>query len=126
VFHTLYDAHFPLNGMDLIDAYGADDDLSMAADNTSSYNGRRVSGTSVWSMHAYGLAIDINPLENPYIHGGIVSPAAGAVYVDRSNAVPGMIEPGDVVVQAFAAIGWEWGGNWKSCKDYQHFSSNGR
>ena len=126
VFHTLYDARFPIRRMNLVDVYGADDDRSMAADNTSAYNGRLVAGTSVWSMHAYGLAIDINPVENPYVHGGAVSPAAGEAFAVRSHLPPGAIKPGDIVVRAFAAIGWKWGGDWRSDKDYQHFSSNGR
>jgi hypothetical protein len=125
VFQTLYDARFPIRSVNLIEDYAASDERSMAADNTSAFNGRYVSGTTVWSMHAYGLAIDINPIENPWVHGDDVSPAAGRSYVDRSLNAPGMIHSWDVVVRAFASIGWEWGGNWKGSKDYQHFSSNG-
>ena len=126
VFQKLYDARFPIRSMNLIDDYAASDDRSMAADNTSAFNGRHVNGTTVWSMHAFGLAIDINPIENPWVHGDDVSPSAGRSYIDRSLNAPGMIHSWDVVVRAFASIGWEWGGNWKGSKDYQHFSSNGR
>jgi hypothetical protein len=122
---ALYVARFPIRRMRLVDAYGASDDRSMAADNTSAYNGRKVSGTTSWSMHAYGLAIDIDPLENPEVQNGKVYPPTGARYADRSLHAKGMIHPGDTVIRAFAAIGWKWGGDWHSLKDYQHFSSNG-
>lgn len=126
VFQKLYDARFPIRSMNLIDDYGASDERSMAADNTSAYNGRYVGGTTVWSMHAYGLAIDINPIENPWVSAGDVSPAAGRSFVNRSLNAPGMIHSWDVVVRAFTSIGWKWGGDWKGTKDYQHFSSNGK
>ncbi|MFH0915095.1 MAG: M15 family metallopeptidase [bacterium] len=126
VFRKLYDARFPIRSMDLIDDYAASDERSMAADNTSAYNGRYVSGTTVWSMHAYGSAIDINPIENPWVRGDDVRPAAGRSYIDRSLNPPGTIHSWDVVVRAFASIGWKWGGDWKGTKDYQHFSSNGK
>jgi len=125
-FEKLYDARFPIHHMNLVDAYGGDDERSMAADNTSAYNGRYVSGTSAWSMHAYGLAVDINTVENPWVDGTDVSPLAGRAYADRSLQAPGMIHAGDVVVRAFASIGWKWGGSWNGGKDYQHFSSNGK
>ena len=126
VFRALYEARFPIRSMNLIDAYGASDPLSMAADNTSAYNGRYRGDASVWSMHAYGLAIDINPIENPWVRADKVSPAAGRAYVDRSLSAPGVIRTGDVVVRAFGSIGWKWGGYWETSKDYQHFSSNGQ
>jgi hypothetical protein len=110
--------------MTLIDVYGADDDRSMAADNTSAYNGRKVMGSTVWSRHAYGLAIDIDPLENPELLDGKVYPPKGARFADRTLHAAGMIHRGGVVVRAFAAIGWEWGGDWHSLKDYQHFSQS--
>ncbi|MDQ1727814.1 MAG: hypothetical protein QOK14_1859, partial [Frankiaceae bacterium] len=78
-----------------------------------------------WSMHAYGLAIDINPVENPYIEGGRVIPPAGSAFVNRSRVRPGMALRGTTVVAAFATRGWKWGGTWSS-PDYQHFSTNGR
>jgi len=122
---TIYEARFPIRRMELVDAYGADDDRSMAADNTSAYNGRRVMDSTSWSQHAYGTAIDIDPLENPMIQDGKVYPPKGSRYVDRSLHAAGMIHRGGVVVRAFAAIGWEWGGDWYSPKDYQHFSQSG-
>jgi photosystem II stability/assembly factor-like uncharacterized protein len=126
VFRKLYESRFPIRGMNLIDDYAASDERSMAADNTSGYNGRYVGGTTVWSMHAYGLAIDINPIENPWVDGEDVSPAAGWSFVERSRNASGMIHSGDVVVRAFASIGWKWGGDWTGSKDYQHFSRNGK
>jgi hypothetical protein len=124
VFRKLYGARFPIRRLRLIEAYGGSDDASMAADNTSGFNCRRVSGTRQWSQHAYGLAIDINPVENPYVDGTRVRPSAGRAYLDRSRRRRGMVVAGDVVVRAFAAIGWRWGGHW-SPPDYQHFSATG-
>jgi D-alanyl-D-alanine carboxypeptidase len=127
VMRRLYRERFPLRRVRLIDRFDADDQRSMAADNTSAFNCRFVAGTSRWSMHAYGLAIDINPIENPYVAGGHVSPPAGRPFADRSREAKGMVHDGDEVVRAFAAIGWEWGGDWSGgVRDYQHFSVNGR
>jgi hypothetical protein len=128
VFARLAEARFPIERIELVDVYMGDDDRSMAANNTSAFNCRTVSGRpGVWSQHAYGWAIDINPVHNPYVTGGgRVSPPAGEPYADRSVHRPGMILPGDAVVRAFAAIGWSWGGDWASTKDYQHFSATGR
>jgi hypothetical protein len=109
-----------------VDHYRADDDRSMVADNTSAFNCRRVAGTSRWSEHAYGRAIDVNRVQNPYVAGGHVSPSAGRSYADRARRAPGMIHAGDVVVRAFAAAGWRWGGAWRGARDYQHFSASGR
>jgi hypothetical protein len=128
VFETLFRAGFPIERMELVDAYEADDDRSMAANNTSAFNCRRVTGNpDVWSEHSYGWAIDVNPIQNPYVTaGGAVLPPAGQAYVDRSLRAPGMIHDGDAVTSAFIAAGWEWGGHWTSIKDYQHFSKTGR
>jgi hypothetical protein len=123
---SLYASRFPIRRMVIVDRYGADDDRSMAADNTSAFNCRRVEHSTSWSQHAYGRAIDINPLENPYIAGGQVLPPAGRRYVNRSLKRKGMIHAGDAAVGAFAAVGWSWGGAWTSPLDYQHFSANGR
>jgi D-alanyl-D-alanine carboxypeptidase len=125
VFRRLFETHFPIRRMRLIDAYGGSDGRSLAANNTSAFNCRFVAGTTRWSMHAFGLAIDINPVQNPYVAGSHVSPPAGGAYVDRSRRAKGMIHAGDRVVRAFAAVGWQWGGYWSYPKDYQHFSSNG-
>ena len=128
VFRRLFEAKFPIRRMRLVDEYGGVDDRSMAANNTSGFNCRdRAGSPGVWSEHAYGLAIDVNPLVNPYVASdGFVDPPAGRPYTDRSRDDLGMIHPGDVVVDAFASIGWEWGGDWTSIKDYQHFSESGR
>jgi hypothetical protein len=128
VFHELYDQDFPIARMQLVDDYQGSDDLSMEANNTSAFNCREVTGRpGVWSQHSYGGAIDINPVQNPYISsGGTVLPPAGVDYVDRSKDAPGMIHAGDCTVQAFADIGWYWGGAWTSPKDYQHFSHNNK
>ena len=126
VMRRLFRLRFPIRRMRLVDAYGADDRRSMAADNTSAFNCRTVSGTSRWSEHAYGRAIDVNPIENPYADSdGYVSPPAGAPYIDRSQRAPGLIHRKGPVVAAFARNGWEWGGNWPGPRDYQHFSAGG-
>ena len=125
IFRRLFANHFPIRRMRLIDAYGGSDRRSMADDNTSAFNCRYVSGTTSWSQHAYGRAVDINPVENPYVSGSYVSPPAGAEYADRSRHAKGMIHAGDATVRAFADHGWKWGGYWTGAKDYQHFSRNG-
>ena len=125
VFRTLYEGGYPIRRMVPIDAYGNDDDRSLAADNTAGFNCRNVAGTSRWSMHASGEAIDINPVENPYLEGGRVRPAAGKAYLDRTRARPGMAAEGGELVGAFSAAGWSWGGRWSGSPDYQHFSVTG-
>jgi D-alanyl-D-alanine carboxypeptidase len=127
VFRRLYEERFPIRRMRLVDHYGADDDRSMAADNTSAFNCRlRAGSTTEWSQHAYGRAIDINTVENPFVTPTHVSPPAGVPYVDRSQQLRGMIHLHDAGWWAFHAIGWEWGGGWQGTIDYQHFSANGR
>lgn len=126
VFEDLYDARFPIERMELIEEYGGDDNASMAANNTSAFNCRPVTGGSTYSEHSYGHAIDINPRVNPYVKGSTVLPPDGAQYVDRSKDATGMIHGGDEVVTAFGRIGWVWGGTWTSPKDYQHFSATGK
>jgi hypothetical protein len=127
VFGMLFRARFPIQRMVLIDAYEGDDDRSMAANNTSAFNCRAVTGGSAFSEHSYGRAIDINPLLNPYItNSGAVLPPSGERFADRTLEEPGMIHAGDVVVRAFASIGWGWGGSWSSVRDYQHFSATAR
>ena len=128
VFKSLYDARWPIRRMRLVDGYSGNDRRSMAADNTSGFNCRQVAGSHSLSAHAYGAAIDINPVENPDLTGASVAPPAGRRFsaIDRSrdaHAVPGVITAHGLVVRAFARIGWEWGGTWSSGKDYQHFSA---
>jgi len=123
---SLYRHRFPFRQIRLVDAYGADDHRSMGADNTSAFNCRFVSGTSRWSQHAYGRAIDINPVKNPYADSdGYVSPPQGAPFFDRTQRHKGLIHAGGGVVAAFARVGWGWGGNWSWPKDFQHFSATG-
>ena len=123
VFQTLWRAKFPIRRLQPVSAYRGSDDASMAADNTSAFNCRFVGGTSRWSMHAFGEAIDVNPVENPYVRGSTVSPPAGRAYLGRSRERPGMAVVDGVLVRAFAAAGWKWGA---SFGDYQHFSTSGR
>jgi D-alanyl-D-alanine carboxypeptidase-like protein len=127
VFARLYEARFPIRHVEPIDAYGGDDEKSLDADNTAGFNCRNVvgAGPARWSVHAYGEAIDVNPLENPYLEGGVVHPAAGKDYVNRSPYRPGMAVSGGELVRAFASVGWQWGGRWSASPDYQHFSATG-
>ena len=126
VFRKLYAARFPIRRMVEVGVYRGSDDASMAADNTSGFNCRRVGNSGTWSEHAYGKAIDVNPVENPYVHGGLVEPPAGRAYLDRSRRKRGMATRTGILVRAFDEAGWHWGGRWSSSKDYQHFSTTGR
>lgn len=126
VFRQLHAARFPVERMVTVEQYGADDDASMAANNTSAYNCRTTTGGSGFSEHAYGTAIDVNPVQNPYVRGTTVLPEAGRAYLDRGAVRLGMVVPDDVVVRAFRSAGWGWGGDFSSIKDYQHFSLSGR
>ncbi|RJL22110.1 M15 family metallopeptidase [Bailinhaonella thermotolerans] len=126
VFKKLYGFRYPIRRMELVDEYKASDHASIDADNTSAFNCRRATGSSNWSQHAYGLAVDLNPMENPYVSAdGSYAHENAKRYVKRPKQ-PGVIHPGDRVVKAFASIGWGWGGSWPGTKDYQHFSSTGR
>ena len=127
VFARLYSARFPIRRMRPIDAYGGSDERSLNADNTTAFNCRRAvaSGPKRWSVHAYGLAIDVNPVENPYLEGGRVHPRAGRAYLNRSRIRRGMAVRGRLLVRSFASVGWRWGGRWTGTPDYQHFSATG-
>lgn len=127
VFETLYQERFPIRSMQPEDAYGGNDNASMAADNTSGFNCRLAvsTGPPTWSVHAYGEAIDVDPVENPYLEAGQWLPPAGAAYADRTDVRPGMAVAGGELVEAFAAVGWQWGGRWTDSPDYQHFSATG-
>ncbi len=127
VFTRLYGAQFPIRRMRLIDAYRGSDERSLEADNTAAFNCRFAigPGPARWSAHAYGQAIDVNPVENPYLEGGRVHPRGGKAYLNRSKVRPGMALRRGVLVRAFAAVGWQWGGRWTGTPDYQHFSATG-
>jgi hypothetical protein len=126
VMKRLFTARFPIHKMRLIDEYGGDDFVSIEDNNTSGFNGRRATGSRNWSRHAYGLAIDINPIENPYVNRGRTSHPASEPYLDRSTIPPGMAYRGGILVESFRAIGWNWGGAWtRGIKDYQHFAAPG-
>jgi len=133
IFTAIYDsAAFRIERMDRVDKYGGSDAASMAANNTSAFNCRPVAGTTTLSAHASGLAVDINPVQNPWVKGDEVDPEAGRPF-DRAakrqaalnRGQPGIILGGGAVVAAFKQNGWKWGGDWTSEKDYQHFSQTG-
>lgn len=126
IFHELYHAGYPIERMELIDNYDAVDDRSMRANNSSSFCYRVVAGTKKLSNHARGLAIDINPLYNPWVHKNkagktLVDPKAGEPYADRTKSFPYKIDKSDLAYKVFKKHGFTWGGEWNSSKDYQHF-----
>lgn len=126
IFYDLYTSEYQIEKVTLIENYNGDDTASMADNNTSCFNYRVVDGTKSLSKHALGLAIDINPLYNPYIRydkkgGQTVSPVEGEAYADRTVSFPYKIDPDDLCYRLFAEHGFTWGGNWNSSKDYQHF-----
>jgi hypothetical protein len=127
VFGTLYAARFPIEEMVPVAAYGGNDNAAAAADDTSGFNCRYAvaPGPPQWSMHAYGEAIDVNDVQNPYVNGTTIIPQSGAAYLDRRDVRPGMAVPTGPLVDAFTSIGWGWGGNWVGTIDYQHFSIDG-
>jgi hypothetical protein len=121
IFRELYKAHYPIERMRLIDDYDADDERSMRDNNTSCFCFRVISGSQKLSNHALGLAIDINPLYNPYQRGNKVQPSNALKYCNRKCKFPYKITRGDLCYRLFKAHGFRWGGDWKSPKDYQHF-----
>ena len=126
IFYDLYASEYQIEKVTLIENYNGDDTASMADYNTSCFNYRVVDGTKSLSKHALGLAIDINPLYNPYIRydkkgGQTVSPIEGEAYADRTVSFPYKIDPDDLCYRLFTEHGFTWGGNWNSSKDYQHF-----
>ncbi len=131
VFRTLFAARFPIERIALAHRFRPNADPNTRSDITASFNCRPVITPAgpqpVLSMHAYGLAIDVNPLRNPYVAAdGLVRNRYARPFADRSKDLPGMIHASDVVVRAFAGIGWVWGGTWSGGRDYMHFSANGR
>lgn len=126
IFRELYDASYPIERVRLVDCYGADDEKSMEADNSSSFNFRVVPNSTHLSYHAYGLAIDINPFYNPYYKKykdgrELLQPDGSRPYLDRTRKFPYKIDADDLCVRLFKKHGFEWGGDWSTCKDYQHF-----
>lgn len=120
LFRRLYALGFPIRQMRLVDDFDANDDASMSADNCSAFNFRLIAGTQLLSQHALGLAIDINPVENPWRRPERLVPAEGAAYADRSTIRPGMfVRPGPVIAM-LDEQGWEWGGDWNHAWDDHH------
>ncbi len=125
VFRRIFRARFPIERMVVTTV--AERDMPPTGDDntTGAFNCRSAAGSSHWSQHAYGLALDVNPFMNPYVKRDITLPELARTYRDRADVRPGMITSGDAVVRAFAAEGWTWGGRWKSLKDFMHFSRDG-
>ena len=125
IFEALYEAGYQIEKIKLVDEYNAEDEASMADNNSSAFNFRFISHTTKISNHGKGMAIDINPLYNPYIktvNGNLnIEPANSSDYVDRTKDFPHKIDENDLAYQLFIAHGFSWGGAWSSSKDYQHF-----
>lgn len=123
IFEQLHQLRYPIEKMQTVDHYpAADDELSMQDNNTSAFNCRDIPGTGRWSQHAYGRAIDVNPLLNPFIDStGAFQPRTAAPYLDRNRTDPGLLHDGDPAVRVFTDRGWRWGGHWRTPIDYQHF-----
>jgi hypothetical protein len=123
IFEQLQVLRYPIAKMRTVDHYpGAEDELSMEDNNTSAYNCRLMPSGQAWALHAYGRAIDINPLLNPFVdREGTLEPTTAGPYLDRNRTDPGLLHAGDPVVRAFTDRGWRWGGDWRAPKDYQHF-----
>ena len=127
VFRRLYEARFPMEELRVTPRSELDAPPTGDGNDTGAFVCRPSTGsTTTFSQHAYGLAIDVDPFQNPYTKGDLVLPELASSYLDRDDVRPGMITPDGVVVRAFESIGWTWGGTWSSLKDYQHFSQNGR
>lgn len=125
IFQQLYKADYPIERVKLVDEYKGDDNLSMEANNSSCFNFREMTTSNYISKHALGLAVDINPLYNPYYKKTetkeIIEPLSGAPFVDRTKDFNYKIDHNDLAYKLFTAKGFEWGGDWKRSKDYQHF-----
>ncbi|HWR24059.1 MAG TPA: M15 family metallopeptidase [Feifaniaceae bacterium] len=126
IFCELYRCKYPFTSVRLVDDFDADDTRSMEANNTSAFNYRTVAGSKKLSLHSYGMAIDINPKLNPYVKKSVVSPKSSKKYADRSKDFAGKIDKDDLAYKLFKKHGWEWGGDWKTVKDYQHFEKDVR
>ncbi|GIH07748.1 hypothetical protein Rhe02_58150 [Rhizocola hellebori] len=125
VFGQLFAAGFPIERMRISSAAQLFAPPTGDSNTTEVFACRPARGQTSWSQHAYGLAVDVNPFHNPYHKGKIVLPELATSYLDRARTQPGMVQPGGPVVKAFASIGWKWGGDYRSLKDYMHFSANG-
>ncbi|MEV4620632.1 M15 family metallopeptidase [Asanoa sp. NPDC049573] len=125
VFRQLFAANFPIERMHISSAAELNAPPTGDGNTTEAFACRPVRGQTSWSQHAYGLAVDVNPFQNPYKKGKVVLPELATAYLDRGKAWPGIVKPKGPVVRAFASIGWQWGGDYQSLKDYMHFSANG-
>jgi D-alanyl-D-alanine carboxypeptidase len=126
VFRSLHAARFPIEEMRLVTRADLDAPPTGDGNTTAAYACRPVTGSTGWSAHAYGLAIDVNPFNNPYRNDDLVLPELASSYLDRGWRRPGMIFDGGPVVRAFESVGWTWGGDFRSVLDLHHFSANWR
>ena len=121
IFKTLFSAAYPICSIRLVDDFDASDEASMQANNTSCFNYRTVEYSWRLSRHAFGMAVDVNPLQNPCVRGNRIRPATAGEFVDRSKDFPHKIDKDDLCKEVFTSRGFRWGGRWRSMKDWQHF-----
>lgn len=121
IFRDLFSEEYPICSIRLVDDFDADDEASMEANNTSCFNYRTIAGTKILSRHAFGMAVDINPLQNPCVRGSRIQPKTATDYVDRIKDFPHKIDKEDFCKKVFTSFGFRWGGDWRRMKDYQHF-----
>lgn len=121
IFQILYRNEYAIERIQLVDDFQADDDICCIKNNTSCFNYRNIAGTSLLSKHAYGLAVDVNPFYNPYVVGDRITPPGAESYANRNRNFPHKLGPGDLCYELFTENGFQWGGDWTHCKDYQHF-----
>lgn len=121
IFRTLFAEAYPINSIRLVDDFDASDEASMQANNSSCFNYRTIASSWRLSQHAFGMAVDINPLQNPCVKGSRIRPSTATDYVDRSKQFPHKIDDNDLCKKTFESYGFRWGGRWRSVKDYQHF-----
>ena len=126
VFRRLFAAGYPIERMRVTTLAERDAPPTGDGNTTGAFNCRPSVGATRWSEHAYGRAVDVNPFQNPYVEGRLVLPELAVAYTDRGRVLPGVITATGPVVRAFRAVGWTWGGGWRSPNDYMHFSATGR
>ena len=121
IFRALFSRAYPINSIRLVDDFDASDEASMQANNSSCFNYRTIARSKTLSKHAFGMAVDINPLQNPYVKGSFVQPSTAMDYLDRTKVFSHKIDENDFCKEVFESYGFQWGGHWRNVKDYQHF-----
>jgi hypothetical protein len=125
IFRDLFETRFPIEEMRLVTTADLEAVPTGDGNNTAAFVCRAARGSTAYSEHAYGFAVDVNPFQNPYVRGEVVLPELARAYTDRSLLRPGMLVLGEQAVTAFTRRGWEWGGTWRTVRDPMHFAARG-